>query len=269
MRNTSLIAAVFMFLALGAAQAQAQADTPAEQPSFIRIYMEDIKLGHASAYEQTASGWPEAQAEADFSGIYLALQSLTGPDRVWYVEAYANDAEAGARMKEVEGNPALSTELQRLWDAHGQHLADNRIVELVGRPDLSGATFPDLNMQRFWDITVFRVKPGAVPQFEAAAQKYRELAPNATFRTYQVTSGMPTPTFMIFNSVAEYAEWDDRRAANQSIFADVSDDDMEVFTEFSTQAEASTVSYRFQLSPTMSYVNAEMKAADPAFWNQN
>lgn len=268
MRNLSLLAAGFAFLALGAAEAQAQAETPDEQPGMVRIYMEEIKLGHATAYEQTSSGWPDAQEAAGFSGIYLALETVTGPPMVWYVEAFANNAEAGARMREVEDNPVLSTELQRLWDAHGEHLAETRTVDLIGRPDLSGG-FPDLTMQRFWDITVFRVKPGGVPHFEAAAQKYREMAPDATFRTYQVMTGMPGPTFMVFNSVAEYAEWDDRMAANQAAFENASDDDMAVFETWANEGEASTVTYRFRLSPTMSYVNAEMRAADPEFWNQN
>ncbi len=268
MRYTSLFAAVLMSLALGVTHAAAQQETPTDQPSYLKIYMEEIKLGHASAYEQTSSGWPEAQEEAGFSGIYLAMESMTGPPMVWYVEPFADHAEDAARMTEVEGNPALSTELQRLWDAHGQHLASTRTVMLMARPDLSGGSFPDLNTQRFWDITVMRVKPGHDAAFAAAAMKYSELAgPEADFRTYQVMSGMPGGTYMIFGSVADYADFDDVMADDAAIWEDISGDDMEVFDNFMQNAAASMISYRFRLSPTMSYVNAEMKAADPDFWS--
>lgn len=269
MRDTALFFTTLACLAL-TTPVLAQQETPTDQPGFLKIYMEEIKLGHTTAYEQTSSGWPKAQEQAGYSGIYLALQSMTGPDMVWYVEPFATFAEDASRMREVEGNPALETELQRLWDAHGEHLEAARTVHLVGRPDLSGGSFPDLNTQRFWDITVFEAKPGGELGFEAAAQKYAELAgPDASFRTYQVISGMASGTYLVFNSVADYAEWDAVMSREQAIWENMSENDMQVFMDYLSDSAAGSITYRFQLSPTMSYVNDEMRAADPDFWNSN
>jgi hypothetical protein len=251
MRYPSCLIAPLAVLAFSAMGVSGQAETP--------IYMEEIKLGHEVAYERTSSGWPKMFEEAGSPDIYLAMQSISGPPMVWYVQPFENYAAEGRAMKAVEDNPALSAQLEGLWKEHG-------------RPDLSGGDFPDLNLARFLNITIFRVKPGYDAQFEEAARTYAEvssrLAPETSYRTYQVMTGMPGGAYFIFGSVDDYGGFDAVMARDMTVWEGMSDDEREVFDTFAREGMQSVITYRFRLSPTMSFVNAEMKAADPAFWSR-
>jgi hypothetical protein len=244
MRYPSCLIAPLAVLAFSAMGVSGQAETPTTQPTLLTIYMEEIKLGHEVAYERTSSGWPKMFEEAGSPDIYLAMQSISGPPMVWYVQPFENYAAEGRAMKAVEDNPALSAQLEGLWKEHTTHLESSRVVQLAGRPDLSGGDFPDLNRARFWDITIFRVKPGYDAQFEEAARTYAEvssrLAPETSYRTYQVMTGMPGGAYFIFGSVDDYGGFDAVMARDMTVWEGMSDD----------------------------VVNAEMKAADPAFWSR-
>ena len=48
-----------------------------------------------------------------------------------------------------------------------------RSVELRARPEYSSGAYPDLAKQRFWEVTVFRMRPGTEESFAAMAKAYR------------------------------------------------------------------------------------------------
>lgn len=176
-------------------------------------------------------------------------------------------------MARNEADPVLSAELARLSRSDADYLESVRTVQLVARPDLSYGDFPDLTKDRFWDISTFRIRSGREAQFEEAAKLYGEvserLAPNTSFRVYMVTGGMSGSTYLIFGSVENYAEFDQVMAASNALFAGMTDDEQEVFERFSLEALQNSVTNRFRLDPSMSYVDAATKAADPAFWGGN
>ena len=67
----------------------------------------------------------------------------------------------------------------------------------------------------------------------------------------------------------DYAEFDQAMAADNVLFAGMTDEERGVFERFSLEALQSSVTNRFRLDPDMSYVDAATKAADPAFWGRN
>lgn len=259
-------------LAVVGSSALAQEAPPTTQPTLLTIYMEEVKPGHEAAHERIETGWPTAFEKAGSPDIYLAMESLTGPPMVWFVQPYENYAAEGRAMARIESDPVLSAELGRLWQEHAPHIASSRVVQAMGRPDLSGGPFPDLTTQRFWDITMFRIRPGHDDQFAEAAKLYIEnaarSAPETSFRTYQVTAGLPGGTYFIFSSVADYAEFDAMMARDMAVWESMSEDDMAVFDAFASEALQNGITHRFRLSPTMSYVDETMKAADPEFWSR-
>ena len=262
-----------VFFGVGAGTALGQDAMPTTQPGLVTIYMEQVKLGMDAAHAAHEAGWPAAFAKAGAPETYLAMASMTGISQVWFTvpfESYAKEGEATARYEE---DPVLSAELARLSAADGQFLNALRVVQLRARPDLSYGAFPDLAKARFWDISTFRIRPGHDAQFEEAAKLYGEvserLAPQTSYRTYQVTAGMAGGTYIIFSSVDDYAEFDEVMATGDAVFAGMSDDERAVFERFSLEAQQSVVTNRFRLDPGMSYVDAATKAADPAFWGRN
>jgi hypothetical protein len=173
-------------------------------------------------------------------------------------------------MKWNDENAALSAELSRLGTSDGEHLESVITVNAVARPDLSHGTFPDLTKTRYWDITTMRVRTGHEEQFAEAAKTYAAMAarsaPDASWRVYQVVTGMPGSQFLIFSSFDSYARFDEMMAGGNRMMAASTPQERELMQRFSRESLQNVLTNRYTLSPTMSYVDAATKAADPAFW---
>lgn len=245
---------------------------PTTQPPILQISREQIKTGHDAAHAINERGWPEAFAQAKSPDYYLAMASMTGRSEVWYVAPWASYDAWGKAMARDEANAELSAQLQRLSMADAEHLDGYDVLEAVAVPELSHGAFPDLNMARFWEITTMRLRPGTEAQFAAAAKTYGALAgknaPSMSWRVYRVSAGLPGPSFIIFSSVRSFGEFDKMMAADQAIMAGATPEDIAVLEKFSTGSLVTAVTNKYRLDPTMSYVSAETKATDPAFWNK-
>ena len=145
-----------------------------------------------------------------------------------------------------------------------------RTIQAMARPDLSMGAFPDLTKQRFWEISVVRVRPGHEQEFDAAAKAYgtaaQRSAPNAQYRVYQVIAGMVTPTYIIFSSVAKYGDFDQMFADGMKTMQNATAEEQAALQKFSTDATVSWETNRFRLDPKQSYVSREVRATDAAFW---
>lgn len=258
-------------LILGATNAQGQG-LPTSQPKLLMIVREQVKTGHTAAHVKTESGWPVAFAKAKSPDYYLALASVTGPSEVWFLQPYESYTAWGKSMQRDEANAELAAEQDRLSMADAEHLDGMRTLEAMARPDLSHGAYPDMNKQRFWEITIMRVRPGHDDQFAAAAKTYKAVAtralPNARWRVYQLTQGMPGSTYLIFQSVESFGQFDAIMAEGMAAEKTLTAEERATFQKFDTEALISAESNRYRLDPNMSYVPAETKATDPAFWSK-
>ncbi len=254
----------------GSAFAQTQG-LPTSQPSLVTIVREEVKVGRAGEHGRIEAGWPAAYARAKSPDYYLAMVSTTGPSEAWYISPYANNAAIGESMKREAADPVLSAELARLQRADGEVLNNVRTIMAVGRPELSMGAYPDLARQRFWEITTFRVRPGHEAEFDAAAKAYvsaaTRSAPTTTFRTYEVIAGGLAPTYIIFSSVSAYGQFDEMFANGMKTMGGASVEERAALQKFSTDALLNGETNRFRLDAGQSYVSAETRATDPAFWN--
>jgi hypothetical protein len=90
--------------------------------------------------------------------------------------------------------------------------------------------------------------------------------PNARWRVYQITAGMPGSTYLLFSSIDSFGHFDAMMAEGLGAEKAMTPAERDFFQKFDTEALISAETNRFRLDPTMSYVPAETKAADPAFW---
>lgn len=240
---------------------------PTSQPSLVTIIREQVKVGRAAEHSRIEAGWPAAYGRANSPDYYLAMTSMTGPPEAWYTIPSANHAAYAETMRR---DATMSEELDRLSRADAEALDGIRTIQAMARPDLSMGAFPDLSKQRFWEISVVRVRPGHEQEFDAAAKAYgtaaQRSAPSAQYRIYQVIAGMPTPTYIIFSSVANYGEFDQMFADGMKTMQAATAAEQAALQKFSTDATLSWETNRFRLDPKQSYVSREVRATDPAFW---
>jgi hypothetical protein len=268
-RSLSLLAAAVMIA--GGAVLAAQA-LPTTQPKIVQIYREHIKPGHGAAHRANESGWPDAFAQAKSPDYYLAMESMTGSPEVWFVGNQESYTAWGKAMERDAANATLTAATDRLSAADAEHLDGMDILEAVAAPELSHGAFPDLNTQRFWNITIWRIRPGHDADFVQAHAAYAKIAstsaPNASWRTYSVTGGMPTGTYITFSSVASFDQFDRNMAEGEATDKAMTPQDQAMFSKFFSEGVISHVSNKYRLDASMSYVSPETRASDPAFWNK-
>jgi hypothetical protein len=238
---------------------------PTTQPGFLRIVREEVKIGRGAEHAKLEAGWPAAFERAKSPDFYLAMDSMTG-NEAWFVQPAASYTAMGEAMAR-EQDPALSGELDRLKRADGDLISSWRSIELRARPELSRGTYPEIGKQRFWEVTVFQMRPGGGSEFADVAKMYGSAAEKAGrtigYRVYEVTAGMPTPTFFLFTSVGAFADFDKLVTEDEATFkAMPAPDAFKAFDEKLMSAET----YRMQLNAQMSYVPKEVRESDPAFW---
>ena len=242
---------------------------PTTQPNLLEIFIEDIKQGHDADHAITEAGWPAAFEKAKFPYTYLALASLTGRSQVWYATSYESHAALGDSYKRTSENKELASELARLSRMDAAHVDGVRIVHARARPDLSHGTFPDIATQRFWEISIFSLRPGYDDEFVAAAKAYGSSAsrnaPEANFRVYEVLAGLPGSTYLIFSSVAEFGKLDAVMSSDDATMNGLNAEEQAAMQKF-IPGLINTETNRFRLDPTMSYVPADIRARDPKFW---
>ena len=253
----------------GGAWALAQG-LPTSQPNLIHIWRESVKPGRAADHAAHEAGYPAAFAKAGSPDHYLALTSVTGPSEAWYVTPFKSHAAIGESFKLEAKDPTLAAELARLARVDAEFINGVEIIQAMARPDLSIGTYPDIAKARFFEITVYRLRPGQVSQFEAAAKAWgaavKRAAPAMGARVYQVIAGMPSPTFLVFSSVEDYAEFDRVDANVEAAWKASTPEEQETIRKFAAEAVLEEVSNKFRLDPVQSYVPKETRDKDPGFW---
>lgn len=241
---------------------------PTSQPNFLTIIREDIKPGRHAEHEKIEAGWPAAFEKTNSPNFYLGIEAMTGPGEAWFLIPYESHAAEAEAMKR-EGEPALAAELERLSRADSEVINGWRSIRLRARKDLSHGAYPTLAQQRFFEVTIFRMRPGQEAEFAAAAKAYgagiTRAGQSLGFRVYEVIAGMPGPTYFAFSSVASYEEFDKMMAVDEAVMKAFTAEDMQTFQKYSGGA-INTETHRFRVSPAMSYVPKDVRAQDPAFW---
>ena len=264
--RATLGASLFCFASVTAA---AQG-IPTAQPGMVMITREMVKAGRNAEHEKFEMGWPAAYEHAKSTFNYIALTSMTGPNEAWFISPYSSNSAIGQSMKEEAANPALSAELARLSRGDAEYINGTQNILADARPDLSYGAFPNIAAQRYWEISIFRVRPGHEGQFEQAAKTYiasaKRNAPDVSFRVYQVAAGMPGPAFVIFGSVASYADFDHSAETGRAIMGKMTAEEGAVMQNVSQEGIVNIESQRFALNPAMSFVDKATRDQDPAFW---
>ena len=243
---------------------------PTSQPNRLVMIREDVKVGHNADHAKNEAGWPAAFEKAKSPNYYLAATSMTGPNVAWYLVPFASYAAEGETMKREDKDPVLSAELARLALRDAEFINNVNVVHTVARTDLSLGKFPDVAKIRFSEISFCSVKQGQEQKVEDALKTYaavrKRVAPDSSYRVYEVVAGMPGPTFVIIQSVEDYAQFDQTSANHNKVFVMATADEKKEFDKWG-EAVARWETNRFRIDPVQSYVSKEVRTSDPEFWS--
>jgi hypothetical protein len=263
--RTSLLYTSFALI-YGLVPAHAQGGPPA----VIRVYVEQVKPGRNAAHIRAESAYARTFAKANYPSYYIGLDSMSGNNESWFVESHKSFAEVEKSEKAVDVEP-IKSELEQAAAADGEYLNGMRSMIGVFRKDLTydPEGSPSLSKWRYVNLVTIRIKMGMDQRLVSTVGEllkiYKNVAMPQAAIVYQMISGAPAGTFLIFEPLTSLAEWDKFPAIMQSIRDTASrkfDAVEKDFAEISTVEEGRLMA----VNPRMSYVSKETVAGDADFW---
>ena len=205
-------------------------------------------------------------AESGVTVNVFGMTSVTGPAETWFLEthdSFASVEDVNDRIRPLGVDPLTDHQPIVSNDA----LADSRSVIAVYRPWLSYR--PDqaartLPKARYFSVMTYRIRPGSEAEFAEALRARRDVLDAINLDrpdlAYQVVSGAPAGTFLLFAPLASLKSLDEGlarrtgaiepRAANKAL----------------SDAEISRGQLLFRIQPRLSYVSDDLAAEAPEFW---
>ncbi len=270
-KSVFLFVAACLLLSAGSL-ALAQEQAPSGPPKVLQIFREEVKPGKGAAHEKVEAGWPRAFANAKSPTHYFAMVSVTGPSEAWFVTGFDSLAAWEKDRLDTEKNTALTAELDQLGEKDGELLSGVRSIVATYREDLSyRPTGVNIGQMRYFYVTTFRIRPGHQKDYIDANKIVRDAHEKANvpehWAVFQVTSGMPSGTYLSFQPLKSLAEVDAFPQTHGKAYQDaIGEEGRQKLRELASAGTLSSETTIFAFSPKMSYVSKETAAADPEFW---
>lgn len=239
-------------------------------PPVIQVGRELIKEGKSAAHEKTEAAYVRAFRKADYPGHYLALSSMSGPNEVWFVEAFPSFEMSEKWQAESEKEP-LKSAVEEADAQDGALRERSNSMWAVYRPQLSyRADKLDVGKMRFVRVFTYHVRPGHTAEFLAEApvviRAYERANADRCFLGYEVKAGAPAGTFLFLEGLTSLKPLDSMDEQAQAFASALGADGLKKVNEFDAAAVSLEEVNLFQVSPKMSYVSKTTEDEDPAFW---
>lgn len=266
--------AVFLPLAAALSPAlYAQDDGP---PNVLVIHREYLKPGKGGMlHDRSESAFVHAFADAKLPFHYFALDSLSGPSRSLFLFSYKSFEDWEKQTNAMLSNHALAAKVDQASQADGDLLSAYDAAAMALRPDLS-LNKGSIDGTRYFEITVFVVKPGHEHDFEELAKTYietfRKIAPERHWDTFEVIYGNPLPAvagadvFLVVNLMKSLAETDKSFQDSAKFASELGPGGMKKLSELSAGSIEAASTNLFAINPRISNPPPEWIAKDPAFW---
>src|SRR5258708_20130515 len=241
-------------------------------PKVLRIYREDVKEGKGSAHEKVEARWAQTMARLKYPANTLAMTSLTGTNQAWFLEGHDSFAAIGD-AEAFFAKPAYKSEIEALDAQDAEFLSTSRQWIAVFRNDLSyaiGRLMESIPKARYVNVLIFRVHQGRDQEFvdlaKTAVAALGKSGSDQPVAVYQVLSGMPNGTFLLFEPSPSLKTLDDGPARSEAMMNAMRDSGSKRFINSAGETLASAESLLFTINPKMSYPPKEVAAGDPDFW---
>ena len=268
--RVSRLLSVSCLLSAGFVTAPAvRAQSGPDNTKVLVIQREFTKPGKDGAmHEATEAGFIRAVQGNKGNIHYIALTSLSGPNRALFLSGYSSLAAVDAERKAMP--QAAQVAMDKAMVSDGDVLSQTDASVWLRRDDLStNVSGPPVGM-RMLEISEFVVKPGHTHEFEQLAKMYTEAAKNVPefhWTCFQMAYGRAEgPTYLVFTSLKSGADADAEFGAGKKFAEAAGEDGMKKIAELEAASVASEDTNLFLVSPKMSLPTDEMMKSDPDFW---
>ena len=265
-----LLISSLLFGCLGTIAAQEKSEGMHQPPKVLNIIREYTKPGKGGmSHEKTESAFIQALSAAKWPSHYLAVDSMSGKPRTLFLTGFDSFEAMEKDAKAFEKNAALSAALDHANVADGDLLSDTDMTDLVFREDLSLRAGTDIPHMRYFEISLFHIKPGHDKDWETLVKMYQDAfqrIPDVHWAMYEAVYGQADGTFIIFNPMKSASEIDRGFAQGKAFEAAMGEEGMKKLRELTAATVDSSQTNLFSFNPRMSYIDEGWIKADPDFW---
>jgi hypothetical protein len=248
------------------------AQTPAPSPNAIlAVFRETVKVGKGAAHDAHEDAWARAVGAAK-ADPFIAMSSLTGPNEIWYMQAFPSWEAYQKSTDRSRDDAALAAVDRKFRPMETEYLTDSRLMTLRLRPEMSYGGAADLPNMKFVSVTRVSVRPGHSWEYEEARRLINEAHTKAglaeKWAIYEASSGAPSGTFFIFLSRPSLADIDQGAALHGSAYTAAlgGEEGQKKIAALMASAVISQQTDHFAFTPSQSVAPPEWIAANPGFW---
>jgi hypothetical protein len=253
-----------------AGQTKESAESVTAPPKLLVLVYQRFSFDKGSDHDKWEIAAARACQKLAVPNSWIVLDSVTGEPEVLSFDPFDSFAQLEKPLAEWGPIYATHPELGRLQAQINAALTSQRTVIAVRRDDVSyRANRIDLSRARFMRLLEVRLHPGRENEFAEAFQKlsaaYEKTESDLPWVVYQVSLGMPSPTFLAFVPMKAVGQNDNLLKRRENLRA-AEGEAAERMQQIAREAYASTESNLYSINPEKSYVPNEFAAGDPDFW---
>ena len=256
-------------LAAAASLPAAAQDTP---PKVIQLQREFIKPGKAGAiHDKSEANFVAVMNRGKLQGHYVALNSMSGKSRAIFIVGYPSFAAWEADGKIFDKSPSLSAELDRALMTDGELLQDFDTAVATNDEELSYHPKADISHARYFEISLFHVKPGHRHDWHELVKMVKDAnekaGTSAHWATYEVAYGAADGTYLLLSADKSLADIDQGFAESKKFVEALGGPEgMEKLDQLYGETVDHSESQLFSINPRQSYAYEAWIQADPEFW---
>jgi hypothetical protein len=257
-------------------QMAAQVSAPEEEspaPRVLMVLREQVKEGREAAHVRSEEAWPRIFQKGNVTTHYLGMATESGIPEAWFLQPYESFGKMEKERAAILQSP-IGPDLEAANVVDGELLTGSRTLLTVFRGDLSyhaAQAVASLPKCRHMAVTVLHIKYGHDAELVQIARLLidgdEKSNSDQPVLTYQVVSGGPSGTYLLFSPMDSLARMDAAPARGAAARQAMGDRNRQHFDSLSLEVVQSTESLLFGMEPRMSYVAKDFAAADPDFWN--
>jgi len=270
MRKMVFVTGLLCVVSVAPVVARAQDDGTNGPPKVLVIQREMIKPGRSGGmHEKTEAAYVAAVKANHLDVHYLAVTSLSGPERALFLSGYPSFAAWGEERKATGKNAAGLAALDHAAVADGDLLAEQAETVWVREDELSMNPH-DLKGARYMQISQYFVKPGHVAEWEELVkltkEAYAKGIPEASFVIFRQRYGPSGNAYVTITPLKSLDDVDGMLSGGKAFTDALGAGGMKKRAELQAACLESWQMNLFAISPKMSSPPEQWVKDEPEFW---
>jgi hypothetical protein len=241
-------------------------------PKVLLLVHQEFKSGKAGERQKLEVSISRACDHVSVPNSWIDLESISGFPRALFFDPFDSFDHVDTAFAEWPQIFAAHPDLARMQEELKALVSSERTIIAVRRDDLGFRPQSiDLSKARFLRVLEVQLHPGYESEFVEAfrilGSAYEKIKADTPWVVYQVSVGMPSPTFLVFVPMRALKQNDDLLDWRRSLREAEGEEGAHHMEQIAKDAYASTESNLYFLSPQTSHVSKDFADGDPQFWS--